>query len=322
MDNSAPTQDSDIWFEDGNIILEVEKTLFKVHRSILATHSPVFKKIFDEQSQFYQSPTTVPRLTCYDKAAHIKLLLQGVYNTTSFEGKTQCDHLKEAAGMIIMGGKYGVDFLFQRAVKNLSTIFPTTLDKWDQHSQSLVNSLISVAEQVDLIHALTVARVTWILPAAVYGCFAYRKPEEILASKFGNAPSMQTAFLLLFVNHVRLCRRGVSFVASLPAQDCSAKNECDGLTRRFYLDTLTWTSNDPLGFTSEESKKFKELVNQLCSKCSDKCSQAHKDSREAIWSDLPKVYGIGGSWAELKASEGNVASHLQFLAQVKNTASR
>ena len=30
--------DLDTWFDDGNIIPEVERTLFKVHRSILATH--------------------------------------------------------------------------------------------------------------------------------------------------------------------------------------------------------------------------------------------------------------------------------------------
>jgi len=82
MDNSGPAQDLDIWFDDGNIILEVEKTLFKVHRSILPTHSPVFKKIFDEKSQYYQGLSTVPRITYHDKAAHFKLLLQGIYNTT------------------------------------------------------------------------------------------------------------------------------------------------------------------------------------------------------------------------------------------------
>lgn len=34
------------WFSDGNIILQAETTLFKVHRSILATSSPVFAGMF------------------------------------------------------------------------------------------------------------------------------------------------------------------------------------------------------------------------------------------------------------------------------------
>ena len=46
-------------------------------------------------------------------------------------------------------------------------------------------------------------------------------------------------------------------------------------------------------------RRIKEPVRQFCSKCSDNYSQAPKDSREAIWSDLPKVYGIARSWAEL-----------------------
>jgi hypothetical protein len=65
-----------------------------------------------------------------------------------------------------------------------------------------------------------------------------------------------------------------------------------------------------------------QVLGQLCAKCLEKSPQAHKDSREAIWSDLQKVYGIGGTWAELTVSESNAASHLWVLSQAKNTASR
>jgi len=73
MDNLAPARDLDISFDDGNIILEVEKTLFKVHRSILASFPCFQKKIFDEKAQFYQNSMTIPRLTCHDNAAHVKI---------------------------------------------------------------------------------------------------------------------------------------------------------------------------------------------------------------------------------------------------------
>ena len=37
---------SDIWFDDGNLVLQAENTQFKVHKSILAIHSHVFTDMF------------------------------------------------------------------------------------------------------------------------------------------------------------------------------------------------------------------------------------------------------------------------------------
>lgn len=37
---------SSVWFDDGNIVIQAKETLFKVHKSVLALHSPVFKDMF------------------------------------------------------------------------------------------------------------------------------------------------------------------------------------------------------------------------------------------------------------------------------------
>lgn len=43
----APTTRADrVWFDDGNVVVQAEQTLFKVHKSILALHSTVFKDMF------------------------------------------------------------------------------------------------------------------------------------------------------------------------------------------------------------------------------------------------------------------------------------
>ena len=36
----------DLWFEDGNIVLQAEKTIFKVYRGILTKESTVFRDMF------------------------------------------------------------------------------------------------------------------------------------------------------------------------------------------------------------------------------------------------------------------------------------
>jgi BTB/POZ domain len=43
---SNMTRHPELWFDDGSVVLHVEKTLFRVHRSTLATHSTVFSDMF------------------------------------------------------------------------------------------------------------------------------------------------------------------------------------------------------------------------------------------------------------------------------------
>ena len=37
---------SKFWFEDGNVVLQAEHTQFRLHRSILSMHSPIFRDMF------------------------------------------------------------------------------------------------------------------------------------------------------------------------------------------------------------------------------------------------------------------------------------
>jgi len=45
-DPDSPTQHESLWFDDGSIVLCVQNTLFRVHRSILSAHSQVFAGMF------------------------------------------------------------------------------------------------------------------------------------------------------------------------------------------------------------------------------------------------------------------------------------
>lgn len=41
-----PTRHTNLWFEDGNIVLVAQHTAFRVHRTVLAMHSNVFRDMF------------------------------------------------------------------------------------------------------------------------------------------------------------------------------------------------------------------------------------------------------------------------------------
>ena len=50
-DNANPSSEitrvEEFWLKDGNVILQVESSQFRVHKSVLAMHSNIFKDLFD-----------------------------------------------------------------------------------------------------------------------------------------------------------------------------------------------------------------------------------------------------------------------------------
>ena len=43
----AEERDKELWFEDGNVVVVVEDRCYRLHKSILARHSVVFRDMFD-----------------------------------------------------------------------------------------------------------------------------------------------------------------------------------------------------------------------------------------------------------------------------------
>jgi hypothetical protein len=77
-------QSQQFWFEDGNIVLEVEGTLFRIHRSIMGKHSKVFKDMFSIElpSAGPDQPCTpdgCPIVSLQDPRDDLELYLKIIY---------------------------------------------------------------------------------------------------------------------------------------------------------------------------------------------------------------------------------------------------
>ena len=72
---------SDIWFEDGNVILVAGDIAFRVHRGQLERHSEIFRDLFSlpqpvDQPTFQGFPT----VRLYDSPSDITFLLRALYD--------------------------------------------------------------------------------------------------------------------------------------------------------------------------------------------------------------------------------------------------
>ena len=70
---------SSYWFDDGNIILQAEDTLFRVHRSVLSRHSKVFQDMFSIPQPTGQHEDC-PVIQVSDEAVDMSIILSILYD--------------------------------------------------------------------------------------------------------------------------------------------------------------------------------------------------------------------------------------------------
>ena len=80
--DSSPTLVSDLWYDDGNIVLQAESSLFRVFLGVLAAHSPVFNDIQKlPRSQDQEMYGDCPLMVLHDKAEDLANFLRAIYNS-------------------------------------------------------------------------------------------------------------------------------------------------------------------------------------------------------------------------------------------------
>ncbi|KAF5309888.1 hypothetical protein D9619_010193 [Psilocybe cf. subviscida] len=167
---SAPTR-SEIWFEDGNVILQVSNKQYKVHRGVLATHSSVFKDMFGVPQPADQlSVEGCPIAELADSMEDWDEFLPVLYNQRrstymrKHAAKSYAMPIKLMIAMLVLGHKYNFRIFWDQALQFLKTCFPPTLGEleafWfdaandaDNFSSIIINELFRIIASVLLNQA-------------------------------------------------------------------------------------------------------------------------------------------------------------------------
>ena len=80
-DEAAPVQD--LWFEDGNLILQAENKLFRIYRGLLGARSSVFKDMLAFPPPEGGNPMVdgCPIVTVYDSANDMGFFLKALFDS-------------------------------------------------------------------------------------------------------------------------------------------------------------------------------------------------------------------------------------------------
>ncbi|KAF7352178.1 BTB domain-containing protein [Mycena venus] len=123
--NAQPdlTRVDDLWFPDGNLILRVENTLFRVLSSILGARSSVFQDMvaFPQPSQPDGDTVdghTVVRL--HDSATEVEVFLRAIFDSSFSMPPPSPVDFTAVIGVMRLAHKYDVQYLFRRALSHPS----------------------------------------------------------------------------------------------------------------------------------------------------------------------------------------------------------
>ncbi|KZP23447.1 hypothetical protein FIBSPDRAFT_1042898 [Athelia psychrophila] len=136
----TPITRSEVWFEDGNVVLQAERKQFKIHRGMLARTSSVFRDMFTlPQPPISQEDTVegciVVQLS--DSAEDLEIVLQALIER-GFAAPRDPVSTKVVAAFLRLGRKYDFEALRLEALHRIFYETPTSLaafDKWQRSSQ-------------------------------------------------------------------------------------------------------------------------------------------------------------------------------------------
>ncbi|TCD66509.1 hypothetical protein EIP91_001285 [Steccherinum ochraceum] len=165
-DSPLATRHTSLWFEDGNVVLIAEGVAFKVHRSVLALRSSVFKDMFSfpqpqRQSDSEDTFDGCPAVTLSDQMSHVRIVLDIFYNGIQYLAKREQPSWAIVNAMLVLGRKYQIDDLYSEGVHQLERIYPGDVDVLGQgkagtdfmsfeHEHMI--SVANVVQDLDLQH--------------------------------------------------------------------------------------------------------------------------------------------------------------------------
>ncbi|KAJ3528880.1 hypothetical protein NMY22_g9225 [Coprinellus aureogranulatus] len=320
MQTAEPPERSEaVWMEDGNIILQAENVQFKVHRSVLSKHSPVFADLF-KVPQPGNEPTVdgCPIVELHDHAEDLKHVLLMLYCDPLYFMPSDRLHFLVVAAMMRLGKKYEIDHLREQALARLKREFPCTLAEYNElDTRDWTHFLFPYDETYDTGHKMKLSMVNLahecnlntILPA-LYFTFICSNIATLFDTQENHLTIPYHAMSRCMVARASLCEArlkkvhgwvrqvGTSAVCRSP-QGCLANSRLilqSMLDDPLYLTDLFYDWAD---FIDDLPEDQQDIIHQLCDPCLVVAKASHRQAREKVWASLPALFELP-PWQDLK----------------------
>ncbi|KAJ7457388.1 hypothetical protein FB451DRAFT_593976 [Mycena latifolia] len=314
----------ELWFQEDNLIIRAEDSLFRVSKGVLARRSPVFKEMLFGLPQPNANQVVTmygcPVLQLPHAATSVEYFLKAIFDSEFFLPPPERSLFCVVVGVLRLAHDYGVKYLLRRALLHLETFYSSILDGErvydppeefpedaddeypddedpDDESEPAVNGCPLVALQT----ASDVGAL-WNLPTIIYDCCTLDLGDLLdLPEWEGLSTAHQRQLLVAHAKQKNGARVVSQFLLAGHPKECSTNAECNVAKLRWIKILDQWITqgrdSDPLALWDEVD--FQNMERDFCAVCLKKYEESHVELRKAFWDSLPETFDLP-NWEELK----------------------
>ncbi|GLB39532.1 hypothetical protein LshimejAT787_0700420 [Lyophyllum shimeji] len=292
-----PQRSPEFWFSDGSIVIIVEDTAFRIHKSILSQHSDVFADLF----QVPQPPTGIESMDgveiarLSDNLSDFTDVMRSLYEPFHFD-KLSADAdlatlIQFVSGILRISTKYNILPLRTKCINVLRTKFPSSLAACDQLLSSGYKYVAST-----IVRAIPLARETnipEILPWAFY-----------ISTNISNDALLEDPVLswkdkaICLVGKNQLWEMQKSVTHKFLFEFTKAQT-CQYSCQSRLPPLMSWRRTEELRCSPHPLNQFEDWESlKVCVKCLDQTQVQHQRGREKVWKMLPTIFQLG-TWEDI-----------------------
>ncbi|KAF7315143.1 BTB domain-containing protein [Mycena indigotica] len=316
LETSAPITRSEIWHSDGSLVLQAATTQFRVHWSVLSSHSSVFKDMHGIPQPATPGPMVenCPLIQLHDDPQDVENVLRVLYDPTLLLLQ-KAPQFTLVASLVRMGRKYNFVNLWKVGVSLLEAEIPTSLAQFDAlRRNKLKTGIVDYPGlYMDILTLVRDNQIYTLQPGAYYVVLKKYSKEELLdgiSRPDGITSQLSPADLrqcLLSTEKILKAQfqpgYALSLLADIPApmnlnctSNCSSKNSCTELRlMELKRSALSLVLIPPV--FSEQI--IAQTYRSFCQYCRDEILLLRANGRQKGWNDLPGFFGLP-PWDELK----------------------
>lgn len=312
------------WFDDGNVILQVEMFQFKVYSGMLSAKSEVFRDMFS-----IPQPAGGDDMVdgCHivhlsDDPEDVRYVLEALYNgryiTTfasihillqsniasefrNYNEDKKLQPLPVLAAFLRLGRKYEIRQLYIEAASRISREFPSTLEKWEEAQGKALEISPSPTLAFDMIDVARRTGFYAALPAALYYCCS---GDWDMSDIFEGVKREDGSIAVLSLEDQKACLGGKQALTRVQADEtfswlntgeliCDSSLRCDRARKSLFYDM-----NHPVQSCIALQSWLPEWSRLLCDSCAVEAKESHNEGRAKVWDTLPSIFGLP-PWKEL-----------------------
>ncbi|KAF7969601.1 hypothetical protein HWV62_26837 [Athelia sp. TMB] len=320
MSATAPITHSDIWFEDGNVVLQAERTQFRVYRGMLARNSSVFRDMFSipQPAPSEESADGCAVVCLPDAAQDVEIVLRAltepgfvIPGDRSYLTARGSMPIERVAALLRLGQKYDFEALRTEALHRIFYEVPTTLEDFDSHAKcSQIYTEVDGTLWPNLLKLARDHNLQSALPLALYRCSGgIDIDSEDSSYPFGESGYLisvedqilcLSCFSRLMRLHKLLTKKWLQSIPK-PFSACVDTGSCNH-AHEFHLRNAVCLESGLAGLDDGYMYAWRSsmlMSYRVCQPCNEVIKAMHNAVRQDFWAQLPEIFGLPG-WDELR----------------------